>query len=394
MNPEHHFFRPAWVEVDLDAIAANYRQIHAALGRVQLCAVVKADAYGGGAVMVARHLETLGVARMAVVSLDEAAELRRAGIRSPLLNMGPVFPHQAEAVLDLELEQMVFQPEVLEALAQAAQRSGRKARIHLKVDTGMSRYGLSLAEAGALLGRLAAWPGLDCCGVMTHFPISDGLDKSFALLQIAGFTALHDAAEAQGIRIPLWHMCNSGGVLDLPQAHFDMVRVGLMLHGYYPSREVRRPFTLQPAMQVKCRIAAVRTLGRGDTVGYGRRWMAEKPERIAVLPIGYADGYDRKLRNIGEVLLAGRRAPIVGGLCMDACFIRVTEIPEAQVGMDVTIMGREGEQEISPHDIAARIDSVSYEVMARWGRRLPRLYRRDGTVVAVRHDLGTSILSI
>ncbi len=394
MQSDHPFYRPAWVEVDLDAITANYRQLRAALGEVQLCAVVKADAYGAGAVMVARHLQDLGVDRMAVVSLDEALELRRAGIRTPLLNMGPIFPQQAAAVIEQDLEQMAFQPAVLEALAGAARRSGRPARIHLKVDTGMSRYGVPLAEAGALLEHLAAQPDLLCCGVMTHFPMSDGLDKSFARLQIAGFTALRRATEARGIRIPLWHMCNSGGVLDLPEAHLDMVRVGLMLHGYYPSREVRRPFDLHPAMQVKTRIAALRTIGRGDTVGYGRRWMAKQRERIAVLPIGYADGYDRKLRNIGDVLLAGRRAPIVGGLCMDACFIRVSEFPEVTEGMEVTIMGREGEEEISPHDIAARIESVSYEVMARWGRRLPRVYRRDGAVVAVRNELGGPILAL
>jgi len=394
VHPENHFYRPAWVEIDLDAITANYRQIRAALGEVQLCAVVKADAYGAGAVMVARHLQALGVARMAVVSLDEALELHRAGVRTPLLNMGPIFPHQARVVLEQDFEQMAYQPEVLEALAREARWTGRKARIHLKVDTGMSRYGVPLAEAAAMLERLAASPDLECCGVMTHFPMSDGLDKSFALLQIAGFTALRRETEARGIRIPLWHMCNSGGVLDLPQAHLDMVRVGLLLHGYYPSREVRRPFDLHPAMQVKTRIAALRTIGRGDTVGYGRRWMAQRSERIAVLPIGYADGYDRKLRNIGEVLLGGRRAPIVGGLCMDACFIRVTEFSEAAEGMEVTLMGRDGAEEISPHDIAAWIDSVSYEVMARWGRRLPRVYRRDGAPVAVRNDLETPILTL
>jgi alanine racemase len=392
VNPGNAFHRPAWIEVDLDAIGANYRLLRENLAGVTLCAVVKADAYGAGAVMVARHLESLGVERLAVVTLDEAIELRRAGIRVPLLNMGPIFPHQAAVVHEQDIEQMAFQPEVLAALDAAAAAAGRHVRIHLKVDTGMSRYGVPVAEAATLIERLAAWPHLDCCGVMTHFPMSDGLDKSFALLQIERFLALRRRIEAGGRRIPLWHMCNSGGVLDLPEAHLEMVRIGLMLYGYYPSREVRRPFPLRPALQVKTRIAAVRTIGRGDTVGYGRRYMAEKTERIAVLPIGYADGYDRKLRNIGEVLVAGQRAPIVGGLCMDACFIRVTDIPAAEEGMEVTVMGSSGEEEISPHDIAARIESVSYEVMARWGRRLARVYRKGGGVIAVRNELRDPIL--
>jgi alanine racemase len=381
------FHRPSWVEVDLDAIADNLGRIKSSLGAVKLCAVVKADAYGLGAVMVARHLEALGVERLAVVSLDEAIELRRAGIRAVIFNMGPIFPDQAGAVLRHDIEQMAFQPEVLDALNSAAAAASRPAKIHFKIDTGMSRYGVHWQEAGALLARLPEWPHVECIGAMTHFPMSDGVDKSFALLQIDRFTDIRRATDETGRRIPLWHMCNSGGVLDLPQAHLDMVRVGLMLYGYYPSRDVRRPFVLKPAMQVKTRIAELRAVTRGDTVGYGRRFMAEKQERIAVLPIGYADGYDRKLRNIGEVLLAGRRAPIIGGLCMDACFIRVTDFPEAAVGTEVTIMGIDHGEEISPHDIAARIESVSYEVMARWGRRLPRVYRRGGEGVAARNDL-------
>jgi len=387
MPPGEVFLRPSRVEVDLDAIGANYAQIRDALGEVKLCAVVKADGYGAGAVMVARHLESLGIERLAVVTLDEAVELRQAGVRAPILNMGAIFPDQAPLAVRYYIEQMVFQPELLGALDAAARAAGVLARIHLKVDTGMSRYGLPAEAAAALIARLPEWPALECIGVMTHFPMSDGLDKSFAQLQIGRFSALRREVEGAGRRIPLWHMCNSGGVLDLPEAHMDMVRVGLMLYGYYPSREVRRPFDLRPALQVRTRIAAVRTISRGDSVGYGRRYMAEQPERIAVLPVGYADGYDRKLRNIGEVLVAGRRAPIVGGLCMDACFVQVTDIPEAVEGSEVTLMGSDGGEEISPHDIAARIESVSYEVMARWGRRLPRVYRRGGEIVAIRSDL-------
>ncbi len=382
-----YFYRPSWMEVDLDAIAANLAQVRANLGAVQLCAVVKADAYGLGAIEVARWLEQQGVQRLAVVTLDEAIELRRAGVHCAILNMGAIFPDQAEAVVEYHLEQMAFQSDVMQALNARAAACGTEAVVHVKVDTGMSRYGVSWRDAIAAVEAFSHFRSIRVAGAMTHFPMSDGLDKSFALLQMERFKAIRSTLQKKGISIPLWHMCNSGGVLDLPQAHLDMVRVGLLLYGYYPSSDVNRPFQLQPAARVVTRIAALRTIQRGDTVGYGRRFMAEKEERIAVLPIGYADGYDRKLRNIGEVLIQGRRATLAGGLCMDACFVRVTDFPHVRPGDEVTLMGREGGEEISPHDIARKIDSVSYEVLARWGRRLPRVYLRDGKVTEIRNPL-------
>lgn len=379
--------RPSWVEVDLDAIAFNTRQVKNYLKDTELLAVVKADAYGLGAVPVARTILENGASRLGVVMLDEAIELRKAGITRPILNMGPILPHQAHYVLDYDLEQMVFTLDVAEALSEQAAKKGGTAKIHFKIDTGMSRYGEHWSRAAETAERMAHLPDVRIVGAMTHFPMSDALDKSFALLQIHRFKEIRRQLEEQNIHIPTWHICNSGGTLDLPQAHLDMVRVGLMLYGYFPSQDVRQPFPLKPAMSVKTRIVAVRTIQRGDTVGYGRRFMAEKEERIAVLPIGYADGYDRGLRNIGQVLLHGQPAPIVGGLCMDACFIKVTEIPEAKVGAEVTIMGQEGDREISPHDIAGLIDSVSYEVMARFGRRLPRVYKKGGKIESIRNYL-------
>ena len=378
---ERFVIRPSWIEVNLDAIAYNVRQVKAYLGKTALLAVVKADAYGLGAVPVAKVVMENGAARLGVVALDEAIELRQAGITAPILNMGPIAPEQAHYVLDYDLEQMVFQMEVAQALSQAAAERSVLAKVHSKIDTGMSRYGVSYKDAATFFKELAALPNLQIMGAMSHFPMSDAVDKSFALLQIHRFKEIRRILEQEGYHIPLWHICNSGGTLDLPEAHLDMVRVGLMLYGYFPSNDVRRPFALKFAMSVKTRIASLRTLERGDTVGYGRRFMAEKEERIAVLPIGYVDGYDRGLRNVGQVLLRGQKVPIVGGLCMDACFIKVTELPDVQIGEMVTIMGRDGEKEISPHDIAELIGSVSYEVIARFGKRLPRIYLREGRIV-------------
>lgn len=384
---QHRLLRPAWVRVDLDAVAHNVRQIKSYLSNVKLLSVVKADGYGVGAVPAARTIVENGADYLGVVMLDEAYELRRAGVTAPMLNTGAVYSDQAEYVIDLELEQMVYTFDLAEALSHAAGKMGRMAKVHFKIDTGMSRFGAPFSQAADELERIVRLPHLQAVGAFTHFPMSDAVDKSFALLQIERIHAVRRALAAKGIRIPLWHAANSGGTLDLPQAHFDMVRVGLMNYGYWPSKDVRRPFELKPAMSVQAQVVALRDIRRGDTVGYGRKFMAEKDERIAVLPIGYADGYDRGLSKIGEVLYRGTRLPIVGGLCMDAAFVKVTDCPTVQVGDVMTLMGVDGGAEISPHDLAALIGSVSYEVICRFGRRLPRVYLKNSEIIDIRNAL-------
>ncbi|MBN1560418.1 alanine racemase [candidate division KSB1 bacterium] len=385
--------RPAWVEVDLNAVAHNVRTIKRHLGGVKLLAVVKANGYGLGAVMMAREVVANGADYLGVVMLDEAYELRRAGIAAPIVNTAAIYPDQADYVVDLDIEQMIDRYEIAAALSQAAQRANTAARVHLKVDTGMSRYGVHPSRAVQEIQRLLTLPNIRVMGLFSHFPMSDGVDKSFALLQIERMREIKRDLAAQAIVIPLWHMANSGGVLDLPSAHFDMVRVGLLNYGYWPSFDVQRPFELEPAMSVKAKIVAIRDIQRGDTVGYGRKFMAKQDERIAILPIGYADGYDRALSKIGQVLLHGKRASIIGGLCMDATFIKITDFPEAKIGDPVTLMGFDGEQNISPHDIAALIGSVSYDVIAQFGRRLPRVYMRNGAVVRIDNSLTAQIAS-
>ncbi len=385
--------RPAWVEVDLDAIAHNTAAVKGLVGAGELLAVVKADGYGCGAVQVARVVLAHGADKLGVVLLDEARELRQAGITAPILNVGGILPEHAPLAVELEVEQAVTSAEVARALSKAALSAGRAAVVHLKVDTGMSRWGVRFDQAAAWIAEVARLPGLRLEGVFTHFAMSDALDKSFTELQLCRFRQVRREVEALGIHVPLWHAANSGAILDLPAAHFDMVRCGLLLYGYYPSSEVQRSLALRPAMAVRARVMQVRALRPGDTVGYGRRYMADGPQQIAVLQIGYADGYDRGLRNVGTVLIKGRRAPIVGGICMDACFVRVDQLGDVAVGDVVTLMGKDGDEEISPHDIADAIGSVSYEVMARFGARLPRVYRQGGKVVAVK-SLGTGFREI
>ncbi|MDZ7725748.1 MAG: alanine racemase [candidate division KSB1 bacterium] len=370
-------YRPAWIDVDLDALELNIKAIQTYLEDTRLLAVVKADAYGLGAVPVARLYEQLGVDYLGVVTLDEAVELRDAGIRCPVLNMGPIFPDQAEVVIRYSIEQMVYRETVAKALSDAA---SEKAVIHVKVDTGMSRYGVPFDSAPDFIRKCAALPGLQLRGVFSHLAMSDALDKSFAHLQIE---RLEQVRRNLDLNIPIWHMVNSGGALDLPQAHYDMVRVGLMTYGYFPSDHVRRPFTLKPAMHVRTRIASVREIHRGDSVGYGRKYMAENDETIAVLPVGYADGYSRNLSKIGQVLCRGKLLPVIGGLCMDAGFVKITELPDVEVGEVITLMGVDHDMEISPHFIADLSGTVSYEVMSTFGRRLPRVYVKDGKPVDI-----------
>ncbi len=379
--------RPAWVEVDLDAVASNVRNIKTYLNEVKLLAVVKANGYGLGAVPVAKEILSNGADYLGVVMLDEAYELRKAGITASMLNTGAIFPDQADYVIDLNLEQMVYRLDVARALSQSAQKSNTTAKIHLKIDTGMSRFGVHFRKAVEEIQKFVELPNLEIVGAFTHFPMSDAVDKSFALLQIARMKQIKHDLKAIGIHIPIWHMANSGGTLDLTASHFDMVRVGLMNYGYWPSFDVRQPFALKPAMSVKTKIVAIRTIQRGDTVGYGRKFMAEKQERIAVLPMGYADGYDRKLSKISQVLWRGNRLPIIGGLCMDAAFVKITEHPEIKVGDTMTLMGIDEGEEISPHDIAGLIGSVSYEVISRFGRRLPRVYIKNNQICHIQNTL-------
>ncbi|NIA30001.1 MAG: alanine racemase [Actinobacteria bacterium] len=380
---KNNVLRKSWVEVDLDAISHNVSMIRAYLGKTIYLAVVKADAYGLGVLPIAKTILQNGADKLGLVTLEECIELRRAGITAPLLNMGPVWQEQADIVLKYDIEQLVYQLPVIEAISKAATKAGKTAKIHFKVDTGMSRYGVHFSQAGTAIAKAAYLPNIAILGVMTHFPMSDELDKSFALLQIERFKALRRRVEDMDIHIPLWHTANSGAVLDLPQAHFNMVRVGLMNFGYFPSKQVKRPFQLEPAMSVKSKIVEIRKIHRGDTVGYGRRFMAEKDEQIGVLPLGYADGYDRKIRSGGQVLIHGKRVPIVSGLCMDAFFVRLTDFPDVRIGDTATLMGIDDEEEISPHDIAGIIGSVSYEVISRFGKRLPRVYLQKGRIVEI-----------
>ncbi|MGA1869670.1 MAG: alanine racemase [bacterium] len=372
----NHPFRPAYVEVDLNRLQQNFAIINRDCPpNVRLLAVVKDQAYGHGAVEVARVALEAGAVYLATATLDSALELRQNGITAPILLFGECLPQHMKICIEEHITCCVNDTHNARAFSLLAARTGKIVPVHIEVDTGLSRYGVRWTKAMQVIEFIANVPGLILEGVMSHFAMSDELDKSFALQQLERFKQVLDHMAQRHIQVKYRHMCNTGGFLDLPHAHFDMVRIGILPLGIYPSQVCRRIPGLQPVMSVKTRIAVIRDLECGDTVGYGMRYRAESLRRIAVLPIGYGDGFPR-LCNKGHVLVSGQRAPIIGGNAMDAMMIDITDIPQPKLWDEVVIMGRQGNEEISVHEIAQLKGSVSYDILAGWSWRLPRVYSR------------------
>jgi len=369
--------RPAWIEVDLAKLRRNFEIINRDKpAHVQVLSVVKDDAYGHGAARVARTALDCGAAFLALGSLDEAMELRQQGVQARMLLFGERPEAELAWCIEHDLTCCVNDRRGVEKLAEAAARLNRRVPVHLKVNTGMNRYGIRWCEAAELLDLICSQKSLLLEGVLSHFAMSDELDKTFALLQLKRFNEVLAALDAKGVRVRYRHLCNSGGFLDLPQAHFDMVRIGMLQFGVYPSKVCRRLEGIASVMAVKARIAGIQNLDKGDVVGYGMRYEAPGPRRIAVIPVGYGDNFPR-VRNTGCVLVAGKRAPLIGGVAMDAFTVDITDIPEAGMWDEVVLMGRQGNEEISVHEVAQWKNSVSYDVLAGWRERLPRIYLNE-----------------
>lgn len=372
LNSENFPLRPAWVEIDLARLRRNLQLIRRNLPRaVKWLAVVKDEAYGHGALDIARLALEEGAWGFGLSTLEEAMSLRDAGITAPLLLLGERQEAELEWCVAHDLTVCVNEPHSVRKLARIAAAFDKQVPVHVKLNTGMSRYGVRWDEALPLIEQILAEKTLRIEGVMSHFSQSDEIDKTFAHLQFARFDQVLQALAARGVQVPLRHMCNSGGFLDLPHAHLDLVRIGILMFGVFPSTVCRRIPGIEPVMSVKARIAAIQKLKPGEVVGYGMRYTAPSERRIAVLPIGYGDGFPR-VRNEGGVLLHGRRAPLVGGIAMDALMVDITDIPEAQMWDEAVIMGRQGGEEITVHDLAKLKNSVSYEVLTSWRLRLRR----------------------
>lgn len=364
--------RPAWTEIDLGRLRRNLQLIRGDLPKhVRLLAVVKDEAYGHGALDVARIVVQEGAWGFGLSTLEEAMILREGGITAPLLLLGERQEAELEWCVAHDLTVCVNEPHNIRKLARLAAQFERRVPVHLKIHTGMSRYGVRWDEALPLVEQILAEKSLELEGVMTHFAQSDETDKTFANLQFSRFNEVLRPLREKGVAVKLRHTCNSGGFLDLPQAHLDMVRVGILLYGVFPSTVCRQIPGIEPVMSVKAKIAAIQKVKPGEVVGYGMRYTAQSERRIAILPIGYGDGFPR-VRNEGCALIHGRRAPLVGGIAMDALMVDITDIPQAQMWDEAVIMGRQGQDEITVRDIAKLKNSVTYDVLTNWRLRLRR----------------------
>ncbi|MDB6018497.1 MAG: Alanine racemase [Pedosphaera sp.] len=366
--------RSAWIEVDLSRLRQNYQAINQDRPKgVQFLSVIKDEAYGHGAFAVGKVALECGAAFLALSNVDEALTLRQRGIQSPLLLLGERQAAELSCCIEHNLTCCVNDLHTAEKLGQLAANAGRRVPVHLKINTGMNRYGIRWTDALPLVEKICAIKSLALEGVLSHFSMSDELDKTFALLQLERFTQILSGMAKRGLSVKYRHLCNSGGFLDLPQAHFDMVRIGMLQLGVYPSKVCRRINGIAPIMSVKARVAALQSIQKDDVVGYGMRYQAASPRRIAVIPVGYGDGFPR-VRNQGCVLIGGKRAPLVGGVAMDALTVDVTDLPAVQLWDEVVLMGRQGTEEISVNEVAQWKNSVSYDVLAGWRARLPRIY--------------------
>jgi len=369
--------RPTWLEVDLNAIAGNTQRIKSLVGPdVRVLISMKADAYGHGALRVARTTLNNGAEWLGVATLSEAQPLRAAGVAAPILVFGYIPPWQARDAVQLDLRATVYDLAPALALAPAAREQGTQAHVHVKIDTGMARLGLRWEDIPAIVDffqTLQATPGLTVEGVFTHFATADSSDQTYARRQLERFHAVLAALDAAGLRPPITHAANSAATLTLPEARFDMVRPGVAIYGLAPSDDVRLPEGFRPALAFKTQVAQVKDVPAGEGVSYGATYVTTRPTRIAVLPVGYADGFRRGPTNWGEVLLRGQRAPILGRVCMDQCMVDVTHIPGVAQGDEAVLIGRQGGDELTAEAVAARLGTIAYEVVAELLARVPRV---------------------
>ncbi len=366
--------RPTVAEVDLSAVAYNIENIKKQVAPAEIMAVVKANAYGHGAVEISNTAIKHGVKYLDVASVEEGVELRKAGIDIPILVFSGLSLNQASLYLDNNLEATLFDEVGLKNLHQAALEANKQAVAHIKIDTGMGRVGIHWRNAVEFIEKVHSTNAVQILSVYTHFANSDHIDKSYALLQLARFNQVLDQLEKKGIKIPLRHAANSGAILDIPESYFDFVRPGIMLYGYYPSSTTSQSIHLKPAMSLKSRVLYLKDVEKGESISYDRTYLAPRPTRVATIPVGYADGYNRLLSNQGQVLINGDFFPVIGRVTMDLLMVDVGE-KNIKIGDKVVLLGKQKENEITIQSICEKVNTIPYEVLCSISQRVPRNYR-------------------
>ena len=368
-------------EIDLDAIAYNMEQMKKRIGdHARLIAVVKADGYGHGAVPVAKMFEACSyVWGYAVACLEEATELREHGIRKPILVLGCVFPDQFEEMIRYDVRPAVYMESMAERISQEAVRQGKDAFIHIKIDTGMGRIGFPVTEESAdAVERISRLPGIRIEGMFTHFAKADERDKTYTFLQHDRFMRMKELVEKRQVPVRYFDCDNSAGIIDFPDMKHDLARAGIAMYGMYPSDEVdQKAVDLRPALSLVSHVSFVKEVEAGTPISYGGTFVSDRPMRVATIPVGYGDGYPRSLSNKGYVLIHGKRARILGRVCMDQFMADVTDIPETAFMDRVVLVGRDGDEEITVDELADLSGRFNYEFVCCLGKRIPRIYKKS-----------------
>ena len=368
------FFRQTWVEVDLSALASNYRFLKSRLSKgTKVMAAVKANAYGHGIVEVSRKLIECGIDYLGVACIDEALMLRKYFARKPVLNLGVFLRHDIETVLENNITVTVADLNAAKTLNAAARRLKKKARVHVKIDTGMGRLGVWHEEAEEFIIQLCSMDNLIIEGLYTHFPSADS-DEAFTKSQITAFCVLVNRLQIRGVSIPIKHAANSMAIIGFKDAHFNLVRPGLALYGLYPKDELLGKIDLRPVLSFKTKVAYIKKVAKGRSISYGRTYVTDKEAIIATLPVGYGDGYNRLLSNKGHVIIRGVRCPVVGVVCMDQTMVDVSCVKGVRIDDDVVLIGSQGAGKIRVEDIAALCRTIPYEVVCWISPRVPRVY--------------------
>ncbi|MBK5251764.1 MAG: alanine racemase [Peptostreptococcaceae bacterium] len=375
--------RPAWVEIDLDAFEENFRKIKALVRPgTMVTGVIKADAYGHGAVEIGKVLLDQGVDRFAVATLSEAVQLRKVFKSVPILILGYTPTYGADELIENEIIQTMYNVDEARIFSARAEKLGKTLKVHIKIDSGMSRLGFQATEDSVdKIMEISKLPYIEIEGMFTHFAVADEIDKAYTYGQYEKYKFMVDALKARGLEIPVKHVSNSAAIMDLPEMNLDMVRAGIILYGLYPSNEVIKDrIDLKQVMSLKAEISHVKELEAGRGVSYGLKYVTPGLRKIATIPIGYADGFTRMLSGKAEVLVKGKKVPVVGRICMDQCLIDVTGI-DVKIGDEVVLFGSDGKNTISIDEVAAKLGTINYEITCMINKRIPREYTRDGKTV-------------
>ncbi|HDK7136986.1 TPA: alanine racemase [Clostridium botulinum] len=381
--------RPVWEEVNLDNLSYNMRNIKKKVNCKEIFAVVKANGYGHGALDTASTLLENGATRLSVACLSEAIELREGGITCPINILGITPPTLFEDIINYNIEPVVFSYDYANQLSKAASLKNRIVKTHIAVDTGMGRLGFDpTVESLEEIKRIQDLSNIKIEGLCSHFSSSDEKDKSYSEYQFKIFQNFRKKLIEMNMKIPIYHMSNSAAIIDLPSTYLDGVRAGIILYGYYPYMEVNKEnLHIKQVMTLKANIVHIKTIDSGKYVGYNRKFKTKRKSKIAILPLGYGDGYTRFLSNRGKVIINGQYAPIVGNICMDQCMIDVTDIKEVKVGDEVIIIGKDNINNLryDAEDIASKVGMTSGEIMSIISKRVPRVYIKNGNIVKVRN---------